>query len=146
MCNKNYDQMMYGSLDMVHDRQMDGQTDGQKKGHTGVGAPLKNSLTTNIDIPGYNIEQTPTISSRWISHIYITKIIIMRRPSLIYTNNKPSLISGTIYKHCSMQHFKFSNNFLKKLLNKISLENKRSLIVGDFNLNLIKYCIGKQPE
>ena len=28
---------------------------------------------------------------------------------------------------------------MKKLLHKISLENKRSLIVGDFNLNLIKY-------
>ena len=38
-----------------------------------------------------------------------------------------------------MQHFKFNNDFMKKLLNKISLENKRSLIVGDFNLNLIRY-------
>ena len=38
-----------------------------------------------------------------------------------------------------MKHFKFNNNFMKKLLHKISLENKRSLIVGDFNLNLIKY-------
>ena len=38
-----------------------------------------------------------------------------------------------------MQHFRFNNNFMKKVLNKISLENKRSLIVGDFNLNMIKY-------
>ena len=28
---------------------------------------------------------------------------------------------------------------MKKPLNKVSLENKRSLIAGDFNLNLIKY-------
>ena len=28
---------------------------------------------------------------------------------------------------------------MKKLLNKISLENKRSLMVGDFSLSLIKY-------
>ena len=38
-----------------------------------------------------------------------------------------------------MQHFKFNNDIMKKPLNKISLENKRSLIVGDLNLNLIKY-------
>ena len=38
-----------------------------------------------------------------------------------------------------MQHFKFSNDFMKQLFSKISLENKRSSIVGNFNLNLIKY-------
>ena len=27
---------------------------------------------------------------------------------------KPSLISETIYKHPSMQHFRFNNNFMKK--------------------------------
>ena len=53
--------------------------------------------------------------------------------------SKSSLILGTIYKHPSIQHFKFNKTFMKKLLNKIGLENKRSLIVGDFNLNLIKY-------
>ena len=29
MCTKNYDQMMYGSLDMVRDGRMDGRTDGK---------------------------------------------------------------------------------------------------------------------
>ena len=38
-----------------------------------------------------------------------------------------------------MQLFKFSNDLMKKLHNKISLENKRSLIVGDFTAYLIKY-------
>ena len=38
-----------------------------------------------------------------------------------------------------MQHFKINNNFIKKPSNKISLEKKRSLIVGDVNLNLINY-------
>ena len=33
MCTKNYDQMMYGSWDMVRDRQTDRQTDGRKKWH-----------------------------------------------------------------------------------------------------------------
>ena len=35
---------------------------------------------------------------------------------------------GTIYKHPSMQDVKFNNDFMKKVLNEISLENKRSLI------------------
>ena len=30
MCTKNYDQIMYGSCDIVSDRQMDGRTDRQK--------------------------------------------------------------------------------------------------------------------
>ena len=38
-----------------------------------------------------------------------------------------------------MQHFKINNNFIKKPRNKISLEKKRSLIVGGVNLNLINY-------
>ena len=48
-CTKNYDQMMYSSWDMLHDRQTDrwmyGRKDGRmdrwKKGHTEVGAPPK---------------------------------------------------------------------------------------------------------
>ena len=42
MCAKNYDQMMYSSSDMVHNRQTDRQTDKltdkQKKWHREVGA------------------------------------------------------------------------------------------------------------
>ena len=41
VCNKNYDQMMYGSWDMVHDRRTDGQTNSQKKWHIEVGDPPK---------------------------------------------------------------------------------------------------------
>ena len=53
--------------------------------------------------------------------------------------NKPNFIVGTVYKHSSMQHYKFNNNFLKNLLNKIQTEKKFSILAGDFNLILIKY-------
>ena len=43
MCTKNYDQMMYGSWDMVRDGQTDRRTDGRKKWHIEVGAPSKNN-------------------------------------------------------------------------------------------------------
>ena len=41
MCNKNYDQMMYCSWDMVRDGRKDRLTDGRKKWHIEVGAPPK---------------------------------------------------------------------------------------------------------
>ena len=47
MCAKNYDQMMYGSWDMLHDRRTDKQTNGQKKWHVEVGAPPKKKQTKN---------------------------------------------------------------------------------------------------
>ena len=43
MCTKNYDQMMYGSRDMMHDRWTDRRTDGQKKYQIEVGTPPKKS-------------------------------------------------------------------------------------------------------
>ena len=53
--------------------------------------------------------------------------------------NKPNFIVGAMYKHPSMQHYKFNNDFLQNLLNKIQTEKKFSVLAGDFNLNLIKY-------
>ena len=38
-----------------------------------------------------------------------------------------------------MKHYKFNNDFLNTLLEKLTLENKSSNITGDCNLNLIKY-------
>ena len=40
MCTKTYDQMMYGSWDMLREGRTDGRTDG--KWHIEVGAYLKN--------------------------------------------------------------------------------------------------------
>ena len=38
-----------------------------------------------------------------------------------------------------MKHHKFNNNFMTTFLGKLTLENKPSIITGDFNLNLIKH-------
>ena len=35
-CTQNYDQMMYGSWDMMHNRRMDGQTDGRTDGKSDI--------------------------------------------------------------------------------------------------------------
>ena len=54
-----------------------------------------------------------------------------------------NLIIGTIYKHPFMK----ANDFLEKLgpiLDKISSENKTVVLMGDFNLDLLKFEI--KPE
>ena len=38
-----------------------------------------------------------------------------------------------------MKHYKFNNDLMNTLLEKLTSENKPSIITGDFNLNLIKY-------
>ena len=38
-----------------------------------------------------------------------------------------------------MKHYKFTNDFMNTLLEKLILENKPSIVTGNFNLNLIKY-------
>ena len=52
--------------------------------------------------------------------------------------NKKSHLIRTVYKHPSMKHYKFNNNFMTILFEKLTLENKPSIITGNFNLNLIK--------
>ena len=53
--------------------------------------------------------------------------------------NKKSHLIGVVYKHLSLKHYKFNNNFMTTPLEKLMLENKPSIITGDFNLNLVKY-------
>ena len=108
-----------------------------------------NTLTTNIDIPGYNIEHTPTESKAGGCLLYISnKIPYKLQNDLnvycpkqlesllieVLLSNKPSQIIGTIYKHPS-----FTNDHLINMLNAIHHENKSTLLTGDFNVNLINY-------
>ena len=53
--------------------------------------------------------------------------------------NRQSHLIGVVYKHPSMKHDKFNNDLMNALLEKLTSENKPSIITGDFNLNLIKY-------
>ena len=55
-----------------------------------------------------------------------------------------SHLIGVVYKHLSMKHYKFNNDFMNTLLEKLTLENKPFIITDDFNLNLIKYMQNKK--
>ena len=54
--------------------------------------------------------------------------------------NKQSYILGTTYKHPSMKHFKFNNEYIEELLRLITIENKNCILTGAFNLNLLKHA------
>ena len=113
-----------------------------------------NTLTTNINIPGCNIEHNPTESKAGGCLLYISdKIPYKSRNDLnVYCpkqlesvfieflfSNKPSEIIDTIHKHPSMTVFTFTNDHLKNMLNATHYENKSTLLTGDFNVNLINY-------
>ena len=51
---------------------------------------------------------------------------------------KSNIIVGTIYRHPCMAIDLFNSDFLKPLLHKISSEKKQILLLGDFNIDLLK--------
>ena len=111
-----------------------------------------NTLTTNVEIPGYNIKHTPTESKAGGCLLYISNknpyklrndlnVYCPKKLESVFIkvllSNKPSQIIGTIYKHASMNVSTFTNKHLKNI--PIHYENKSSLLTGDFNINLINY-------
>ena len=46
---------------------------------------------------------------------------------------------GVIYRHPSMDLADFNCNYLNKLLENISKEQKSIFLLGDFNVNLLNY-------
>ena len=118
----------------------------QKKGETPI---------TNTELEGYNSESCPTESSAGGVSLYISNKITnykKRNDLQIYKskqlesvfieimNKKTSnIIVGCIYRHPCMHVNDFNENFLAPLLEKISFENKTVLLMGNFNINLLKH-------
>ena len=57
----------------------------------------------------------------------------------IVNAKKSNIIVGVIYGHPSMDLTDFSCNYLNKLLQNISREQKSVFLFGDFNVNLLNY-------
>ena len=49
------------------------------------------------------------------------------------------MIIGCIYKHPKQGTHDFNENYTLRLMDKLSREKKGILIMGDFNINLLKY-------
>ena len=113
-----------------------------------------NSLTTNINIPGYNFEHTPIESNAGDSLMYISdkiyyklcndlKIYCSKQLESVFIevliSNKQNQLIETVYKHPSMNDSKFNDEYLTDILAKTRNENKDIILMGDFNVTLINY-------
>ena len=59
--------------------------------------------------------------------------------SKLSTQKKLNIVVGVIYRHPSMDLNDFNCNYLNKLLENISKEQKSIFLLGDFNVNLLNY-------
>ena len=115
-----------------------------------------NSLTTNINIPGYNFEHTPTESKAGGSLMYISDKICyklcndlniycsMQLESVfieVLIPNKQNQLIAIVYKHLSMNVSKFGFEYLTDILTKIKNQNKNIFLIGNFNVNLCTYSV-----
>ena len=112
-----------------------------------------NSLTTNINIPGYNFEHTPTESKAGGLLMYISdkisyklcidlNVYCSKQLESVFIEvliqNKQNQLIGTVYKHPSVNVSKFNHEYLTDILTKTKNEND-IILMGDFNVNLINY-------
>ena len=118
----------------------------------------ESSHLVNIQIPGYDFLHTPTttqcggagiyvksvyqsvpISNLSVSHENICETIFTE----IKNNSKKNLIIGCIYRHHTPIPL-FCTTYLDKTLNQITKSKKTCALLGDFNIDLIKY--GTHPD
>ena len=97
-----------------------------------------NPLTTNINIPGYNFEHTPTESKAGGLLMYISdqisyklcndlNIYCSKQLELVFIEvlipKKQIQIIGTVYKHSSINVSRFNHEYLTDILAEIKNEN-----------------------
>ena len=112
------------------------------------------SLLNNLNLNHYSFEFTPTETSAGGTRLYIANHLsykcrndlnIYKKNELestfieIFNPKKSNIIVGVIYRHPSMDLADFNSNYLNKLLENISKEQKSVFLLGDFNVNLLNY-------
>ena len=116
----------------------------------------KKTLTTNINIPGYNFEHTSTEFKAGPSLMYISDKICYKlcNDLNIYCSmqlesvfieflipNKQNQLITIVYKHQSMNVSKFGFEYLTDILTKLKNQNKNIFLIGNFNVNLCTYSV-----
>ena len=51
---------------------------------------------------------------------------------------KSNIILGVVYRHPTMDLNEFNDNYVNKLLDNITRENKTTSLLGDFDIDLLK--------
>ena len=108
---------------------------------------------TQVQLPNYNFELTPTESTNRGTTIYIKKTLNYKlgKDFIIYKLNqlestfiqviqkKGTCIVGCTYRHPSMEISDFNMYYLSNLTETLSSENKKTVLLGDFNADLLNY-------
>ena len=109
-------------------------------------------------LPYFHYQGTPTESSAGGALLYIADYLTYKqRKDLtkqtykskelesifieIMYKKKKNVIIGCLYKHPCMPIDEFNDEFLLPLLEKASKENKKLILLGDFNINLLKHYL-----
>ena len=115
------------------------------------------SSPINLQLNNYSIEHTPTESSPGGTLLYISKKVSyqLRNDLRLYDpgriestfieiicSKSANVIVGCIYKYPTLSINDFTNVFISSLLLKLQKESpKRIFVLGDFNIDLLKYKI-----
>ena len=106
------------------------------------------SLSNNLNLNNYSFEFTSSETSAGGTLLYIANHLLYKchNDLNIYKNELEAtfikiviVIVGVIYRHPSMDLADFNCNYLNKLLENISKEQKSIFLLGDFNVNLLNY-------
>ena len=112
------------------------------------------SLLNNLNLNNYSFEFTPTETCPGGTLRYIANHLsykcrndpnIYKKSELestfiqIINPKKSNIIVGVIYSHPSIDLIDFNCNYLNKLLENISKEQKSISLLGYFNVNLLNY-------
>ena len=108
---------------------------------------LKNTkIVKNNNIPNFSHQFTPTESTAGGTLLYIAYHLAYQKELLrikfyIQTTNPSStnIIVGCIYRHPTMALNEFNYYYLNSLLEKLAKEQKTVFLLGDFNIDLLKY-------
>ena len=109
----------------------------------------------NINLEGYTIGSTPSDATCGGALLYKNKNINYktRNDLAIYKSrelksvfievinkrrNKNTII-GCLYTHSCTEPKDFNNIFLQNPIEKLSFENKNMILMGDFNIHILKY-------
>ena len=112
------------------------------------------SSPVNLHLDNYSIEQTPTETSAGGTLLYINKRLSyqLRNDLKLYHPGKTestfieiicskstNVIVGYIHKHPALQINDFKSDFISPLLKLRKESSKRIFLLGDFNIDLLKY-------
>ena len=110
---------------------------------------------TDIKLPGYKCYHVDTEAEKGGSLIYVSDRLNPKPrkdlENLMYKSeelestfieiiipNQKNILIGNIYRHPSMDLKEYTDDYLTPFLDKINREDKRKVLMGDFNVDLMK--------